>query len=156
MVEEMLKCGSLDIQMLDKCEYDYDDIKSNIDYLRVEDIDINTILASCIDFFISNIQYEIENKINETESDLKELERYIDENNGNVDIKYVEDREMLEQELEELQSLNAYDDIEYYTNYLDTSVYIVDRDTRELYSKYLKEEVEKENERLGFCYLDLY
>ena len=149
--------GSLDWNMLDKCEYDFEDIYKNMKMFcsSYEDFDFNSILLGAIDLYKYHIQDKIDEKITETESDLKELERYIDENNGNVDIEYVDDKKRLEQKLEDLQSLYASDDIEYFTNYLDTSIFIVNDEVRALYKKYLEEEVEKENELIGFCYLDL-
>lgn len=149
--------GTLDWEMLDKCEYDFEDIYEDMKMFcsSYEDFDFNSILLGAIDLYKYHIQDKIDEKITETESDLKELERYIDENNGNVDIEYVDDKKRLEQKLEDLQSLYANDDIEYFTNYLDTSIFIVNDEVRALYKKYLEEEVEKENELIGFCYLDL-
>ena len=149
--------GSLDWNMLEKCEYDFEDIYEDMKMFcsSYEDFDFNSILLGAIDLYKYHIQDKIDEKITETESDLKELERYIDENNGNVDIEYVDDKKRIEQQLEDLQSLYASDDIEYFTNYLDTSIFIVNDEVRALYKKYLEEEVEKENELIGFCYLDL-
>ena len=149
--------GTLDWEMLDKCEYDFEDIYEDMKMFcsSYENFDFNSILLGAIDLYQYHIQDKLDEKITETESDLKELERYIDENNGNVDIEYVDDKKRLEQKLEDLQKLYANDDIEYFTNYLDTSIFIVNDEVRALYKKYLEEEVEKENELIGFCYLDL-
>ena len=155
MVSEMLKCGFLDIEMLDKCDYSYDDIKDYIEDYKIKDIDINIILGACINYFQNMIQEKIDEKITETESDLKGLEDYEDTYNGNISYEDTNAIIDLRKKLEELQNLSACDDIEYYTNCLDTSVYIVDDEVREIYKKYLKDEVEKENEMLGFAYLDL-
>lgn len=155
MLCDILKCGYLDIEMLDKCEYDYDDIKYHFEDIKVEDLNINIILESCILNYITNIQNKIDEKITETESDLKGLEDYEDMYNGNIDYEYVIQIKELRKKLEDLQSLDSTSDIDYYTNCLDTKIYIVDDEVKEIYNKYLKEEVEKENEKIGFCYLDL-
>lgn len=149
--------GSLDWEMLEKCEYDFEDIYKNMKMFcsSYEDFDFNSILLGAIDVYKYHIQDKIDEKITETESDLKELERYIDENNGNVDIEYVDDKKRLEQKLEDLQKLYATDDIEYFTNYLDTSIFILNDEIRALYKKYLKEEIKAENELIGFVNLDL-
>ena len=149
--------GTLDWEMLDKCEYDFEDIYKNMKMFcsSYEDFDFNSILLGAIDLYKYHIQDKIDEKITETESDLKELERYIDENNGNVDIEYVDDKKRLEQKLEDLQKLYATDDIEYFTNYLDTSIFILNDEIRALYKKYLKEEIKAENELIGFVNLDL-
>ena len=149
--------GTLDWEMLEKCEYDFEDIYKNMKMFcsSYEDFDFNSILLGAIDLYKYHIQDKIDEKITETESDLKELERYIDENNGNVDIEYVDDKKRLEQKLEDLQKLYATDDIEYFTNYLDTSIFILNDEIRALYKKYLKEEIKAENELIGFVNLDL-
>ena len=149
--------GSLDWEMLEKCEYDFEDIYEDMKMFcsSYEDFDFNSILLGAIDLYKYHIQDKIDEKITETESDLKELERYIDENNGNVDIEYVDDKKRLEQKLEDLQKLYATDDIEYFTNYLDTSIFILNDEIRALYKKYLKEEIKAENELIGFVNLDL-
>ena len=124
--------GTLDWEMLEKCEYDFEDIYKNMKMFcsSYEDFDFNSILLGAIDLYKYHIQDKIDEKITETESDLKELERYIDENNGNVDIEYVDDKKRLEQKLEDLQKLYATDDIEYFTNYLDTSIFILNNEIR--------------------------
>ena len=155
MLCEMLNCGYLDLEMLDKCNYDYEDIKGYFEDYRIKDINLEIIIDSIISFYISNINEKIENKITEIETELKELERYSDENNGNIDNETIDKIEYLRQELEDLQELNVDNDITYYINYLDTHLYINDNDTREIYNKYLSEEIEEENNKIGFCYLDL-
>lgn len=155
MLCDILKCGYLDIEMLDKCEYDYDDIKYHFEDIKVEDLNINIILESCILNYINNIQDKIDEKITETESDLKGLEDYSDMYNGDIAYEYINQIKELRKKLEELQSLDSTSDIDYYTNCLDTNIYIIDDEVKEIYNKYLKEEVEKENEKIGFCYLDL-
>lgn len=155
MICSMLNCGSLDLEMLDKCNYDYDDIKYNFDEMKVKNIDLNTLLSSCLNLYINHIQEKIDEKITETESDLKGLEDYEDMYGGNIAYEYVVEMKRLRKQLEELQSLYAYDDIEYNTNYLDTNIYIVDDEIRAIYQKYLEQEIENENEQLGFCSLEL-
>ena len=149
--------GTLDWEMLEKCEYDFEDIYKNMKMFcsSYEDFDFNSILLGAIDLYKYHIQDKIDEKITETESDLKELERYSDENNNNIDQKYIDEISNLRKQLEELQTLCVDDDISYYANYLDNSIYIVDDETRALYKKYLKEEIKAENELIGFVNLDL-
>lgn len=149
--------GTLDWEMLEKCEYDFEDIYKNMKMFcsSYEDFDFNSILLGAIDLYKYHIQDKIDEKITETESDLKELERYSDENNNNIDQKYIDEISNLRKQLEDLQKLYATDDIEYFTNYLDTSIFIVNDEIRALYKKYLKEEIKAENELIGFVNLDL-
>lgn len=149
--------GTLDWEMLEKCEYDFEDIYEDMKMFcsSYEDFDFNSILLGAIDLYKYHIQDKIDEKITETESDLKELERYSDENNNNIDQKYIDEISNLRKQLEDLQKLYATDDIEYFTNYLDTSIFIVNDEIRALYKKYLKEEIKAENELIGFVNLDL-
>lgn len=155
MLCEMLNCGYLDLEMLDKCGYDYEDIKHYFDNYTIREIDLGIIMKSCLEHYIYNISEKLENIITETETELKELERYSDENNGNIDNETIYKIEYLRQELEDLQELNVNEDIEYYFNYLDTSMYIANEEIREIYNKYLSEEIEEENKQIGFVELDL-
>lgn len=149
--------GSLDWEMLEKCEYDFEDIYKNMKMFcpSYEDFDFNSILLGAIDLYKYHIQDKIDEKITETESDLKELENYEEMYNGNIAYEYVNKIIDLRKQLEDLQKLYATDDIEYFTNYLDTSIFILNDEIRALYKKYLKEEIKAENELIGFVNLDL-
>ena len=149
--------GSLDWNMLDKCEYDFEDIYEDMKMFcsSYEDFDFNSILLGAIDLYKYHIQDKIDEKITETESDLKELENYEEMYNGNIAYEYVNKIIDLRKQLEDLQKLYATDDIEYFTNYLDTSIFILNDEIRALYKKYLKEEIKAENELIGFVNLDL-
>ena len=149
--------GTLDWEMLEKCEYDFEDIYEDMKMFcsSYEDFDFNSILLGAIDLYKYHIQDKLDEKITETESDLKELERYSDENNNNIDQKYIDEISNLRKQLAELQTLCVDDDISYYANYLDNGIYIVDDEIRALYKKYLKEEIKAENELIGFVNLDL-
>lgn len=149
--------GSLDWEMLEKCEYDFEDIYKNMKMFcsSYEDFDFNSILLGAIDLYKYHIQDKIDEKITETESDLKELENYEEMYNGNIAYEYINKIIDLRKQLEDLQKLYATDDIEYFTNYLDTSIFILNDEIRALYKKYLKEEIKAENELIGFVNLDL-
>ena len=149
--------GTLDWEMLEKCEYDFEDIYKNMKMFcsSYEDFDFNSILLGAIDLYKYHIQDKIDEKITETESDLKELENYEEMYNGNIAYEYINKIIDLRKQLEDLQKLYATDDIEYFTNYLDTSIFILNNEIRALYKKYLKEEIKAENELIGFVNLDL-
>lgn len=155
ILRTMFGGGSLDWDMLDKCEYDFSDIWELVRQYDIIDMNFNSIIESCIELYKQHIQDKLDEKITETESDLKELERYSDENNNNIDQKYIDEINNLRKQLEELQTLCVDDDISYYANYLDNGVYIVDDETRVLYKKYLEKEIKAENELIGFVSLDL-
>lgn len=152
--------GRLDWNMLEKCEYDFNDIweivkQYNIIDMRKNYKHFNSIVESIMELYKQHIQDKLDEKITETESDLKELERYSDENNNNIDQKYIDEISNLRKQLEELQTLCVDDDISYYANYLDSGIYILNDEIRALYKKYLAQEIKKENELIGFVSLDL-
>lgn len=148
--------GVADYSMLEECNYAFEDILENIKtFTSIENMDFNDILIGAIDIFRGNIEKVIEDKIDTITFDLKQLEQYSDENNGNIDNETIDKIEYLRKELEDLQELNVWDNIDFYTNYLDTQIFIENEETREIYNKYLKEEIEEENKQIGFCYLDL-
>ena len=149
--------GTLDWEMLEKCEYDFEDIYKNMKMFcsSYEDFDFNSILLGAFDLYKYHIQDKLDEKITETESDLKELENYEEMYNGNIAYEYINKIIDLRKQLEDLQKLYATDDIEYFTNYLDTSIFILNDEIRALYKKYLKEEIKAENELIGFVNLDL-
>ena len=147
--------GSLDWDMLEKCEYDFSDIWEIVKQYDIIDMNFNSIVEGCMELYKQHIQDKLDEKITETESDLKELERYSDENNNNIDQKYVDEISNLRKQLAELQTLCVDDDISYYANYLDNGIYILNDETRALYKKYLKEEIKAENELIGFVNLNL-
>lgn len=149
--------GTLDWEMLEKCEYDFEDIYEDMKMFcsSYEDFDFNSILLGAIDLYKYHIQDKIDEKITETESDLKELENYEEMYNGNIAYEYVNKIIDLRKQLEDLQKLYATDDIEYFTNYSNTSIFIINDEIRALYKKYLKEEIKAENELIGFVNLDL-
>lgn len=159
MREEILQTifggGSLDWDMLDKCEYDFSDIWELVRQYDIIDMNFNSIIESCMEFYKQHIQDKLDEKITETESDLKELENYEDMYGGDIAYEYVNKIIDLRKQLDELQTLCADDDIQYYANYLDNGIYIVNDETKALYKKYLKEEIKKENELIGFVSLDL-
>ena len=114
--------GIADYEMLEKCEYDFEDILNDIKgFTTIDEMDFNDILIGAIDIYRNNIESAIDTKIQEVECDLKGLEDYADEYNGNIDREYTERIINLREELEELQSLYTWEDIEYDTNYIYSS-----------------------------------
>lgn len=147
--------GRLDWGMLDKCEYNFSDVLEIVKQYDIIDMNFNSIVESCMKLYKQHIQDKLDEKITETESDLKELENYEDMYGGDIAYEYVDKIIDLREQLEELQTLCVDDDISYYANYLDNGIYIINDEIRALYKKYLKEEIKAENELIGFVNLDL-
>lgn len=151
-VSVLLDCGTLDLEMIEKCEYDFSDIK---DLLKEFDMEMtfSNIIYCCIYQYKVNLQEKIDAMIEETETEIKMLEIESDEKNGHISFEKSEKLTLLWKKKEELESLDTSEDIEEYINYLDTHIYL-DSSKEEIYTKYLGEEIDKENELLGFCELN--
>lgn len=65
--------------MLEKCNYDFDDILSHIKmFTTIDKMDFNDILIGAIDVYKTNIQNKIDKKIEEKEDNIKYLENKTD------------------------------------------------------------------------------
>lgn len=137
LCQAILDCGSLDLNILDDVEYDFYDI---VERLRMEDMPV-TLASIVTEIFlqgISDINKALEEAIEETEIDL-------------VNAKIDEDEVLmneLEDKLENLKELEPDRDIEWYFNYLDTSIYFTNNS--EIYRDYLSEVVEEVETNMGF------
>lgn len=146
--------GIADYDMLEKCEYDFEDILSYIDsFCSREEMDFNSILLGAIDLYRSNLEKAIENKKRELEDNWKYLENELEIcGYGKREIMEIES---VKADLEKLEKLYPFDDIEYNTNYLDTQIWVADDEIKAIYKEFLSKEVDEENEKIGFCELDL-
>lgn len=146
--------GIADYDMLEKCEYDFEDILSYIDsFYSREEMDFNAILLGAIDLYRSNLEKAIENKKRELEDNWKYLENELEIcGYGKREIMEIES---VKADLEKLEKLYPFDDIEYNTNYLDTQIWVADDEIKAIYKEFLSKEVDEENEKIGFCELDL-
>lgn len=146
--------GIADYDILEKCEYDFEDILSYIDsFCSREEMDFNSILLGAIDLYRSNLENAIENKKAEMEENLKYLENRLDYvAYGKTDLMEIE---VARADLEKIEKLYPFDDIEYNTNYLDTQIWVADDEIKAIYKEFLSKEVDEENEKIGFCELDL-
>ena len=145
--------GIADYEMLEKCEYDFEDILKFINsFVSREEMDFNSILLGAIDLYRNNLEKAIENKIAEYESELKYLDDYEETCGGDRQIYY----EILDyrDRIEKLEKLYPFDDIEYNTNYLDTQIWFADDEIKAIYREFLSKEIDKENEKIGFVELD--
>lgn len=146
--------GIADYEMLEQCNYDFEDILRHIDsFTTREDMDFNDILIGAIDEYRSNLEKAIENKKRELEDNWKYLENELEVcGYGKREIMEIES---VKADLEKLEKLYPFDDIEYNTNYLDTQIWFANDEIKAVYKELLADEVEKENEKIGFVELDL-
>lgn len=146
--------GSADYDMLDKCNYEFEDILRHIDsFTSREDMDFNDILIGAIDEYRSNLEEAIENKKREMEDNLKYLENELEVcGYGKRELMEIE---IAKEDLNKIESLYPFDDIEYNCNYLDTQIWVADDDKKAIYKEFLSKEIDEENEKIGFVELDL-
>ena len=146
--------GIADYDMLEKCNYSFEDILKNIDMFTTrDDMDFNDILIGAIDEYRSNLNNAIENRKKEIEENIKYLENKMSccafDKYDEIQLNdYYED-------LKNIEELYPFDDIEHNCNYLDTQIWVLDDEIRAIYKKLLADEVEEENEKIGFVKLDL-
>ena len=145
--------GIADYEMLEKCEYDFEDILNDIKgFTSVDEMKFNDILLGAIDLYRLHIENAIENKISEYENELKYLDDYEETCGGSRETYY----EILDyrDRIEKLNELYVFDDIEYNINYLDTQIWFANDEVKAIYREFLSKEIDEENEKIGFVELD--
>lgn len=129
----ILNCGIDDLCVLDDVGYDLGDI-------------INTLIDADVRPTLNNISNEIFHR------GTKELATY-------VKMRIIELEDLLHdggleeegrRELEALRTLNIAEDIGWYCNCLDTSIYFTKNE--EIYRKYLQTKIEAVESNMGFCF----
>lgn len=146
--------GIADYDMLDKCNYEFEDILYYVKHFTsIEDMDFNDILLGAIDLYRGNLEKAIDKRKTKIQDNIQYLKNKIS------CCAYDKYDEMQLQDyyddLKKIDELYPFEDIEYNTNYLDTSMWFVDDDKKEIYTKLLADEINEENEKIGFCELDL-
>ena len=153
MLCELLNCGTCDLDMLESCNYNFEDILDKVDtFTTREEMKFDDILLGAIYIYQDNIQNKVEEMIKETENNIKYM-------NEELEVCGYGKRELLEleyekQKLEDLESICVDSDIEYFVNYLDTNMYL-NEEMKPIYKEYLSDIINEENEKIGFCQLDL-
>jgi len=130
----MLKCGYLDLEMLDDIKYDWGDILKQIDYPD-EEVTFNDLIGGAFELGACNIAETVENRINDLK--VTQMERKLDEDE--------------KQELEDLRSLNPAQDIQGYFNCLDARIWFADNE--DIYRKYVPEALESFEDNTGLTFV---
>ena len=121
-----LRCGTLDLNLLDDIEYDWEDILDRIDWF---DYGFNDVMRAVFDLGIIDIREEVENRI--------------------FELKSFDDRSPEEdEELEALSKLDPDNDFGSYHNYLDTNIWCEKH--ADIYHKYMWEALGTFEMRTGF------
>lgn len=121
-----LRCGTLDLNLLDNIEYDWEDVLDRIDWF---DYGFNDVMRAVFDLGIIDIREEVDNRI--------------------FELKSFDDRSSEEdEELEALSKLDPDNDFGSYHNYLDTSIWCEKH--ADIYHKYMWEALGTFEIRTGF------
>lgn len=129
----LLDCGYLDLQILDDTDEDF--LMEAIERLQDEHlpISLNAITSEMFWMAKDELSSEVEVRKDEIGSDVE---------NG-----YAGEYE--EKELEEISDLNPDEDVEWFCNCLDTSIYIIN-DKYDVYVKYFRDKLDELEDKMGF------
>lgn len=132
---DLLDCGSLDISILDDVGYDLGDIAVELQEEGVK-VTLNNIIDAIFRKGQDELKDALEEKISELEGERDECEEGSDE------------YEELQEQIDELECCDPEEDVEWFCNCLDTSIWF--RDNEEIYRKYLEDEISDIEENMGF------
>lgn len=152
---ELLNCGYGDIEMLKDLQYDYDDIKEELNEMYCDKWEFNDILRGAIWVYKHNIQDVIDSRVKELNFEISSMESWYDDSSIDVQEEDKIKWDKLCEEKENLEQLDASEDIDYFVNYLDTHIYIRNDEIKAIYRKYLQDDIDVENDKIGFVSLDL-
>ena len=129
---EMLSCGTLDLELLDRVGYDWDEVLEQLDWPDGEGLNFNRLMRAIVDVGIIHIKQAVEDRICELEA--VENERELDEDEA--------------EEMESLRRLDSDQDIEGFFNCLDTHVWC--RQNGSIYRRYLSSALDSFEDNVGF------
>ena len=128
----MLSCGTLDLELLDRVGYDWDEVLEQLDWPDGEGFNFNRLMRAIVDVGIIHIKQAVEDRICELEA--VENERELDEDEA--------------EEMESLRRLDPDQDIEGFFNCLDTHVWF--RQNGSIYRRYLSSALDSFEDNVGF------
>lgn len=129
---EMLSCGSMDLELLDRVGYDWDEILDQAEWPS-EGFDFNGLMRAVVDVGIIHIKDAVSDRICELEA------------------VQLNGRELDDDEFEEKNALEGLDpdnDIRSYHNCLDTHVWFEHNGS--IYRRYLPEALDSFEDNVGF------
>ena len=129
---EMLSCGSMDLEMLDRIGYGWDEILGQMDW-PCDGLDFNDVLRGAVSVGIINLKEAVDEKILALEA----------EENINGMLEPEEAKE-----LETLRLLKPDDDINGDFNFLATHIWF--KNNGPLYRRYLPEVLDEFEDNVGF------
>ena len=133
ILTKILGCGSSDLEILEDINYDLDEI---IDELQTEGCLSFTELIRAV--FYKGID-ELKDKVQEYLQDLWN------------ELKEGDDAE-IQKSIDEIETLNPEEDVEFFINYLDTHIYFNNYEKEEIYHRYFEKEISCIEDKIGFSF----
>lgn len=130
---EMLSCGTMDLELLDRVGYDWDEVLGQLDWPHGEGFTFNRLMRAVVDVGIIYIRDAVNDRIGELETAQKVWEG-------------LSDKEL--EELDALRELDPDNDIRSYHNCLDTHVWFEHNGS--VYRRYLPEAIDSFEDNVGF------
>lgn len=128
---EMLSCGTMDLELLDRIGYDWDEVLEQAEWPSVE-LDFNVLMRAVVGLGILDIREALDDRTEEL---------CWGRDHGSLTDEDAE-------ELRALEQLNPDDDIQSFHNYLDTHVWF--EHNGPIYRRYLPEALDAFEENVGF------
>jgi hypothetical protein len=139
LLTSLLECGVLDLGILEKVEYNLGELVEKAKQKTVSPT-LNDIVEEIFLEGQQELVYVIKDKIEEKEDEEYEL---LDEDDTNE-----EKLERIRNEIEELESLNPYEDMGWECNGIDTCCWF--ENNADIYYKYMQDEIKEIEESMGF------
>lgn len=134
----LLECGSLDLRILEGVGYDLGDI---VEELSADGI--KPTLNAITDEIFRRGQCELVASVEDAIEERKDQQAETDDSEEG-EAEY----ERLQEEIDELESLNPEEDMEWFCNCLDTSCWFSSNE--EIYRKYIPEAIRNIEDNMGF------
>ena len=133
LLTSILDCGYGDLYLLEDCQYDIGYIVEDC-IATFENLDINNLVSIMFDYGLRDIEEAISDRICELEA--IQNERELDEDE--------------EEELTALRTLEPFEDMQSFYNYIDTHIWIDADEKVDTYKKYMQEALDHFCEMTGF------
>lgn len=131
----LLDCGVLDLAILDDVGYDLGEIAEALQDSGIKP-SLNAITVEIFYKGIEELTEALKNKINELAYERGKYNKDSDE------------YEKLQEQINELEYCNPEEDVDWFCNCLDTSIWFSQNE--EIYRKYLEDEISEIEDNMGF------
>lgn len=129
---EMLSCGTMDLELLDRVGYDWDEVLEQLDWPDGEGFTFNRLMRAVVDVGTIHIREAVDDRICELVA--IQNERELDDDEA--------------KEMDALRRLDPDQDIESFFNCLDTHVWF--RQNGPVYRRYLSSALDSFEDNVGF------